>query len=282
MIHAPLFGNDTEENVTDPNALKAMQALKDSLLTILVENSSLTKAKLLKIMNAETWFSAKESKELGLTDTIITSKRQPTAMQSTNSEDVLQFINNTINLIKKENKMSIVTNYLKLQDEASEESILNAVKSFETKIDTFENSLVSANAEIVDLKSAKTKAEKEKESLITINEELINQISEFKNEKAELIVNSAIDAGKFDNSKKEELLETAKKDIDGFQKLVDLIEIKKVSAKITDVIDNSKKDVENRKDWDYKKWSQEDPEGLKNMMSVDSEKFEKLLNEYSK
>ena len=71
MIH-----NVSGSENPDENEQKAIDALQDSLVTILTNRTNKTKSEITEMMNVETWLNAKEALEAGFIDEIISSKHK--------------------------------------------------------------------------------------------------------------------------------------------------------------------------------------------------------------
>lgn len=280
MIHDPSCEGEKEEETEDENTKKTLAALKDSLITILTNNSKLTRPQVKQLMSEETWFSAQEAKDLGLADVIETTK-----LRITSSTPITEYMNicSTYfknNLTKTDMDLSLLTNHLKLQDGASLEQILNSVKTLETKNQTLAKELENVtslvaekNTTIVELTNSLMDSVKEKEILESelkkVHEKEINSF-----------VDSCVESGKISLGSKEEALESAKQNFENFKKVISWIPEKTTKSEdITKVI-NQDTDVEDRAKWTYEDWSKKDVKGLSNMQLAEPARFEKLLNSH--
>ena len=168
--------------------------------------------------------------------------------------------------------LKLVTDHLGVREDANEATILNAIKSTETSLEAARN----------EVSALKTKEGELTDQLKTSNEKMVemkNSIDSYRKNEAEMLVDSAIKEGKFDQTNKETLVGTALNDLEGFKTMLKFI--KTPVAKLTDVLNQNTPSVaSDRKDWDFDKWSKEDPEGLKAMQSNHPEVFNALLNAY--
>jgi len=121
------------------------------------------------------------------------------------------------NLITNTLQMKDVTNRLKLQEGASEVQHVQAIESIE-------NRAVKAEGEVTSLKAEN----QSKDDKITA---LKSEADKYKNEAVVAAVNSAIDAGKFDKEKKEDLTNIAlSMGVENFNKMVELQKVTPVNV----------------------------------------------------
>ena len=240
MMHNANGGSDEE----------VLNLITNSLAKIFERNSNLTMDKCKDLMNKETWMSADECMNLGIIDEIVVTKQKSIAMNSNIFE--LQNIYNKI-LNKTENKMIKLTELLKLSNEASEDAIVEAVNAKSETIANLEAKIGELTNELNALKESNEAAENAA--------------------KVELVEN-AIKEGKIDAATKEIYLVSNKSNV----------ELKEVFAKLkpayTPIFDN-KSTIENlpvgRENWDFAKWSKEDPKALAEMQKNDPNTFNSLI-----
>jgi ATP-dependent protease ClpP protease subunit len=210
MIHEPSLGINYE--LLSPKQKTMIDSFKDSLLTILENNSKLDRAKLDEMMKAETWLNANETLNFGLCDEIISTGRV-----FNNTPTVKEILNVTNEMLKSKNqiqiKMKNVINHLGLDQSANEEQIIESINSIK-------NELTSANETIESKKNEVTSLKEENEKLI--EERAIN------------FVENKIEKGIFDETKKNELIEQAKNNFEGF--VLTCNSIKKQVVKVTNHI----------------------------------------------
>lgn len=258
MIHDPLIASNGEkiEDLSEEQE-KALNAMRASLLVILKNRTNKSEKELSEMMKAETWLNAKEALEGGFVDEIISSKhvdkakkrrRQPVA-EITN---ILKYITNT----SKKINMKELTKYLNLNEDATPDAILGAVKEISDKLTKAESGLEAKTTELVD-------ALKEIETQKTA-------ITAFENKQAEMTeatVNETVDKAKEDGviaeDKVDEIKAHYKNDPVGlkliFGNLKTPAEI--ISNKLQ--AEGGNTDIpEARKDWGLRKWEKEDAAGL--------------------
>ena len=275
MIHDPSFGASRPNNKQQA----ALDSIKDSLKTILSNNSSLDLEEISELMSNETWFNAEDAKAFGFVDEVFSTQRE--VSNECTILDVQNIANdlhdNNTNLETTINNMLDIKNHLSLNDEATEGEVLEAVKTLENNVVEATNKveeMETAHAvEIETLNNAKIELETvHNEALLemkNVNDELITEI-------ATLVVENAIEAGKFDKSKKESLVEQAIDNLEGFKNIIESVNVAPTS--ITSLIENNNEPT-NEKTWDdYQKG---DSKGLANLMVNDKETYNKLyFNKY--
>ena len=105
------------------------------------------------------------------------------------------------------------------------------------------------------------------------------------NEGLENIFENAVKEGKLSEESSEKWLEAAKNDLEGTKDLLSGVSVSKDSdvvkaASITENAISEDEDVENRKDWDFQQWGENDPKGLEAMRNENPEKYDALLTAY--
>ena len=130
MIHDPLITSNGEkiEDLT-PEQETALKAMRASLLVILKNRTNKSEKELSEMMKAETWLNAKEALEGGFVDEIISSKHiDKDKRRKRQPVDEITNILNSITHTTKTDKMKELCKYLNLSDDATEASIIEAVK----------------------------------------------------------------------------------------------------------------------------------------------------------
>lgn len=279
MVHDPSFGGRSMEDEQDEKRKTALVAMKDMLTTVLVNNSKLTKTQISKLMTEETWFSAQEAKDLGLVDDI-----EKTKLRVQSGISLMEYMNIASNYFNNLNDIIMFKNltaHLGLVEDASEEVILNGVKSLEAKnellkleYEKMENSLNEKTAKVTELTTKVTELEQQKE----VYE---NELKRVRESEIVAFVETAIEDGQILPANKETAIEKASKDFANFKEIVSMIPVKtKKSVDITNVITQSagKKQPEGRDGWEFEQWTKEDSAGLKNIQDNEPERFAALLN----
>jgi ATP-dependent Clp protease protease subunit len=209
VIHDPSFDGVSLEDIEDEKTKSEAKKLKESLVQIYANNTSLTKSQARKMMTADTMLDSKEQLNIRLVDEVLPTKMKPVITKNMSYADIMNVCsdkskfqdvtnkdlnpdNNNQNL----KKMSDLTKFYNLSDDATEASILqeaqkdrSKIKLFEDKVKNLEQSGESKDKEIENLKK---------------------EVDEFKNKAIEEAVEADIKAGKFTEEKKDELITNAK------------------------------------------------------------------------
>lgn len=200
MIHNPMGGDK-----------KVLKLMKESLITMLTRKSKKNEMEISKLMDATTWFTATECLTNGLCDEIEESislnKPRIKSEDVRNAYKEATLIINSFNNNQNTGKMLTVTNKLGLEENATEEIILNAIEEIENKgknsLDAMkekcaklEADLAEARQKVAEMEKAKNEADEEAKMKAEL---------ECKNKATELITN-AVKLGKIVN--KEEVVET--------------------------------------------------------------------------
>lgn len=238
----------------------------DSIKTIMKNNSTMNDEEVTDMLSKESYYSPDEAKELGFFDEVLSSGRVfdvNNKMDSTELMDIFNQIDNKGGTPTKD--MSKINEVLGLKSEASETaqlSELTTLKARASKVGDLEKASTEKDAEITSLK-AKLEVEA--------------------GAKATELIENACKSGQIDGSDEEvktSWIANATTNYEGTKAMLSGLPSVAISNKIptngTDAPNN-----ENRKDWGFDKWSQEDPKGLDAMQVNDSAKFEKLLNAYT-
>lgn len=258
MIHDPLISSNGEkiEDLT-PEQETALKAMRASLLVILKNRTNKSEKELSEMMKAETWLNAKEALEGGFVDEIVSSKhvdkdkrrkRQPVA-EITN---ILQSITNT----SKTTKMKELCKYLSLSEDATEASIIEAVKKINDELTESKESLETKDTDLVE---ANKTIETQKESITGFE----TKQTELNKSIVDETIETAIKDGKFDEKDKDELTEKFENNLSGLKMIVGKLRTP------AEIISNKLKgeggstDIpEDRKDWSLINWEKKDQKGI--------------------
>ncbi len=272
MLHDPLISSNGKKiEDLSPEQEKALEVMRSSLLLILKNRTNKSEKELSEMMKAETWLNAKEALKGGFVDEIVSSKhidkkkkrkRQPVA-EITN---ILQSITNT----SKTEKMKELCKYLNLSDDATEASIIEAVKKINDKLTEVTSTLETKETELT-----------EATDKVTAHEVTIKQFEDKQTEMTESLVNETVDKAKEDGvipeDKVEEIKDHYKNDVTGL-KLI-LGNLRTPAEIISDKLEGEGGDTEipeDRKDWSFRKWEQEDEAGLDKIKNGNSKLYAKM------
>ena len=225
MIHDP--SNGKVQALLNDKQKRMLESFKSSLITILTNNSKLEEGVLANMMSAETWFTPQQAEAVGLVDSIKSTERVY------NSEDTVEQImaisNNLYFQKSKSEKMKDLKNHLGIDENATEETVLDSVKTIQNDLEAAKNDVDSKSKEIETLTNDIESKDKEIETLK-------NEASEATKKVATMHVKNAIAKGLFDESKEADLIEKCVNDMDGFLSTVEAM--KQTPTKIVNEIDN--------------------------------------------
>ena len=277
MIHDPLISSNGKKiEDLSPEQENALNAMRASLLVILKNRTNKSEKDLSEMMKAETWLNAKEALEGGFVDEIVSSKHKPKDRRKRQPvaeiTNILQSITNT----SKKTKIKKQTKNLNLNEDATPEAILEAVRNINDKLTESETNLEAKTTELT-----------EATDKITAHESTIKQFEDKQTEMTEASVNETVDKAKEDGiiaeDKVEEIKAHYKNDPVGL-KLI-LGNIKSPTQTISDKleVENSTTDIpEDRKGWSLRKWEQEDAKGLEKIRNENAKLYAKMYkDEYS-
>jgi len=135
MLHNPSGGND--KAVTD--------LVKQTLVTLISNRCSKTADEISVMMDAETWLTSAEALNSGFVDEVLTSGKK-IRMKQDSLYNMAIVYNKLIN--PKTNTMNKVTDFLKLKNEADEDSIVSAIKEKDTELASKVEEIASLNARL--------------------------------------------------------------------------------------------------------------------------------------
>lgn len=251
MIHE--VSNGTAYQLLLPKQKVMIDSLKDTLLTILDNNSTMDRDALNDCMTAETWFNSNEALKSGLIDEVINTGRVYNA-----SDDIELMVNeNKKSLIINQLQMENVKNHLGLETSADEQMIIASIDTMKNSIETLTNSISENEAVIV-------KKDEEIEALKLANKS-------FKDSSAISAVENAIEKGVFDVAKKEELIEQAQNDLEGFVKMVGMIKPQVVSV-LNSIVKPLKAEGKT-----FRQLEKEDPKFLETLKNESPEEYATLF-----
>ena len=239
MIHSP----SDSEHEDDEETKKAVKAMRDQLLIILTNRTGLKKERIEKMMNEVTWLNAKQAKNFGFVDEIISTARKIkniAAMGDASAADLHRKYTEILNQIdpdepvpvpvpgpKSTIKMKNIKNTLKLDESVDETVVNDKVKEVVNEVKTLKGDVKDKDEEIEKLKKA--------------NVEMQEKVSSVEDKAAIDYVENAIKEGKLKKDDKEKMLEKAKEDFEGFKEIVDAF-VPTVGS-INNMIDKSGKEV---------------------------------------
>ena len=255
MIHMP-SGGDSD---------KLLNIVSESLIDILVNRCGKPKNEIEALMEEETFFSAEEMLDIGLIDEIVTTNVAAVENVKTLSVGDLYNVYNTL-LIN--NEMEKLKTHFKLDKNATEDAILNSITTLENEISTGKEDISAKDAEIAKLQND---LEEIRASFTELNDSLADQI-----------VDSAIEEGKVEKTKKDIWLDAAKKDPKGVKAQLDSIAAVSNHSVQTAIINKSTDGVKpaEKPEDDIKKWVRNNGAELIRLEQDEPDEFERIMNLY--
>ena len=276
MIHDPLISSDGKkiEDLT-PEQENALSAMRKSLLVILKNRTNKSEKELSEMMAAETWLNAKQALEGGFVDEIVSSKHLDKKKRKRQPVDEITNILNSITNTSKTTNMKELTKYLDLNEDATEQAILEAVRKIADKLTEVTASLETRDGELVDankeIETQKTEITTFKDAQTELTETLVDET-----------LDKAVKDGLIEESKKEEIKDHYKNDLTGL-KLI-LGNIKSPAQTIIDKLEaegGNTEIPEARKDWSLIEWEQKDQKGIDKIRNENPKLYAKMhLAEY--
>lgn len=244
MYHNPYSGD-----VTDSPLLNSM---RESLNTLIRSKCNMTEDQVQRMMDRTSYIMADEAMQMGLCDTVehsvkLNAKYLPRTNNKEDGKRLYEAANRVLNKIfeqKNHSKMLKVTNKLKLNADANEDSILSAIEAVENRANAAEAAKAQAEQEMQAAKDALTAKEAELADIKNKYEEAKAKVDAAEAaaaaaeeaalaEKAENLVKEAVAAGKVKNDETVKASWKAKaiEDFDGVKNLLDSIAVSKTAAK---------------------------------------------------
>jgi ATP-dependent protease ClpP protease subunit len=233
MIHDPMIGSPT--SYLNDKQKRMLDSFRNSLMTILKNNSKMSLEKLDEIMSKESWIDPNDAVKMGFADAIVKTDRVIDSIME--PDEIMAICNQLYYKQKQKSKpMEKITNHLGIDLDSNETQIIEVVKTIQNDLDSAKNEIETKSNEIDTLTKNVDEQNVEIETLKTENENHVERL-------ATMTVENAISKGIFDAENKTEMIEKCKNDIDGFKSIVDAM--KTIPVKVTDKIENSSKDIPN-------------------------------------
>jgi ATP-dependent protease ClpP protease subunit len=259
----------------DPTSMggdkKYLDIVKDTIVTILSNRTQKTPEEIFSMMKKETWLTAKECKNEGICDEIVSSGKKIKIKKTESLYNIYSIYNQ---LIQPKKQMKQLNNLLNLGESAEEQEQIVAIESLKAEISDKQKEIETLKSKVDALENDKAETERlAKEKLVA---------------EATAMVEKAIQEGRLEESEKQETVLNASKDAASFKFVSNLLSKAgntRTSHKPFDFANVKKKNgmKEDRSEWSWSDWSKKDPEGLQKMQKEDSEAFMALYTkEYKK
>lgn len=279
MIHNPLLGNVSLDDMEDGSDKEMLKKYRDSLLTILGKRMNKEKSVIVDMLRKEVWLSASETKKIGIADNICKPNRKFKDIKDSNDlfKRVAAVYNqNTI-------KMEKVLSHFKVENEDEVLDKINQLEDKAVKIEDLETKLVSSKSdlekvqdELEAVKSEKEEIAKNIDGISDEKQELEKTINEKNGEIMDFILDNAVFNGKIKATDKDELRDNFKNSISALKLVLDKVNGSPI--KIKDVINEgvSGNPGNTKSDWGFIEWSKNDPNGLDNIRLTDTALYNEL------
>jgi len=271
LIHDVSVNGVFIEDLPEGKIKNEVSLMRDSIVTILSNNSNKSPEEILSIMKESKRLTAKEAKEMGFIDNIISSIKKPKINLNLNS---LQVMNICKDFHNEKSDMKQVLHYLNLNADASENSALSAIQAIDNKAKAANVKVEALNKTVTELENKSV----EKDAKIS---ELNTKIVVFEKAQNKAAVDSAISSGKFSEENRE-ALETQINNIgvEAFNGMIDMMKLQRVD--LTEKIVNKSTSVSKETDKDlatkFQNMSETEKRELKSENKVE---FDKMLNAWN-
>lgn len=281
MIHNPHGSDDPSENEK-----KALNALRDSLITIFKNRTKKSKSELSSIMDEETWLTPVQALEGGFIDEIVENKhndkkkRQAVAeianiLNDDNDTGKKKIIVKKTLLINNSNsiKMEKLAKHYDLHKDASEDAILEAAV-------VEREELATANADL----ETKTDELKTATDKVTELEASVKEYTDAAEKLSEELIEEAVEemvtAGQIEEKDKESMVDQFKGDLPGLKLVKGTIKggVPKISNMLKTPTASSAL-PENLKGKTFRELEKDHPEQLANMKEKDLDSYKALYKE---
>lgn len=260
--HASWMGHDAQGG--DNDKMRAM--VTDTLVTILTANTKKSPEEIKAMLSKETWisnskenadFTLEQGVEMGFFKAIKPSTNKVKIKKTESLTNMAQIYNS---LLIEKKPMNKITNEFGLTNEASEDSVVTEIKKLKASNATLE----------AKVKEYETKEATEKEAKKV---ELTN--------KANILVDGAINAGKIKAEEKDSYVTSAIANFSFVENVLSKISNVKEATKVFD-FKNVGEGKEDRSQWDHKKWCEKDPAGLLELQNSSPEAFKLIIDKLPK
>lgn len=264
LVHNVSYNGVMLEDMEEGSFKDELTMMRDSIVTILSNNSNQTPDEVKAMMNESKRMTAKEAKKFGFIDEIIKSINTPEIVENMSMAELMNVcriketlkIDNTMDIKDLENKVENLNGQLTSKGETIS-ALENKVTEKDAKIEEVENKLTESKTEITNLQ---------------------NKVKVFELKEVENAVKSAVDSGKFGEDSAEELTnQCTTMGVENFNKMVGMVKLPKANAAAQ--VDNKetgeKKVTKNEKlAKEFEDLSKNNPRELERIMNIEPAKFE--------
>jgi ATP-dependent protease ClpP protease subunit len=269
MMHNPYCENNS------PEMVPAIKAFTDSIVTIFKSKMNKSEVEIKQMMNAETWLGAEECLNLGIITKIVPIYNKSVfdnhfakLILNKKTQELQNFFSKNL-----ENFMANNTqNPYELPEEISKALQVQNTAEALGKIKKLQNREVELITEIQNLKNENTALKAESEAQ--------------KKNVIETILDAAVSEGKLKEEDKKTWNALFETNFENAKNALDTIKVVKVTQNVVPISkainqpQNANSESGDRSDWDYIRWTKEDPKGLEKMQKENPEALNALQNAY--
>lgn len=251
MLHNPSGSND--------KAL--LDLVKNTLVTVLSNNTPCTPDQISEIMNQETYFTSNEAAKTGLVNQIINSNKKVKIDMSSLSN--MAFI---YNKLINQPQMKLIKNTLGLEATVEENEIVTSIENLQKENKTLAETLATEKLakEVLQKKLDAIEAEKEEAKKAEIAE----------------MVNSFVESGKLKEDEKEAMIKLASIDFETVKNT--LSKIGTPALPHVNILDAVKitNNATGKQNWTIRDFEKKDPTALSKIKNETPELYDRMFNDY--
>jgi len=286
MLHEPSLWMETIETTKDEKVKAGLTAIRDGLSKIIQNRTGKAKEEIDQILKDETWFDAKRAKRQGFVDEVVNFAKKPNIKSSISVDElmaevtafykkediqteIIEFtnINNTDMELKKVENLKMFNAFLGINENAGEVDMFKEVQKIVASNKDLTKDVADKNAEITALTDGKSVLKDELKGYKEAAEAS-------QKDKVDLLLTSAVEAGKITEDAKEDYRNIAENGENGFEYAKKVIEKIKPYQSISGKIKPDAKKVERK---DGKTWNDYHKSGeLANIKENDPEFYAEL------
>ncbi|MEO6901554.1 MAG: Clp protease ClpP [Bacteroidia bacterium] len=239
MMHNPSGGED-----------KVLDLIRTTLMTLFVNRTKKTESEISTMLDKETWLNANECITMGISDSIINSKRKPSIKYGSNLKDIALIFNKIINM-----------------ENTVDNTELNALKN-----------------ELAELKAANEKLASDLVNVEAREKELKDKAEVEAKNRATVLVNKAEADGIIKAEEKDGIIAQAIVNYEFVNSMLSKISPTKEAVKIFDFtnVANKKGGKEDRSEWTIRDWEKQDSKGLAEIKNNTPDIYQEMFNSFYK
>lgn len=215
LLHNPSINGVSLDDLPDGDTKNQLIIFRDSIARIAANNTGQSEEFIKDLMKQNRRLTAKELKEYGFIDEIISSEQKPIITQNMSALEIMNVCKaSNSSTQNQENSMKSITKYLNLNEAATEDAVVQEIAKREDGL----------KADIQAAKNASEEAAKKNIQLEADLKAANDKLAAIETAAVETAVNAAIESGKFAQDQKENLIAKAKNmGLDNFNFMVSAI-----------------------------------------------------------